>query len=137
MPAPNKSIVTRLYSEIARGNLDVIDELLATDFVEHEVVPGLPPTRDGVRQMFTGMRTGFPDFEIVVEDMIAEGDKVVVRGTMRGTQKGVFMGIPASGKAVNVPLADFFRLREGRVVEHWGVSDLGSMMQQLGTAGPA
>jgi steroid delta-isomerase-like uncharacterized protein len=137
MPAPNKSIVTRLYSEIARGNLDVIDELLATDFVEHEVVPGVPPTREGVRQMFTGMRTGFPDFEIVVEDMIAEGDKVVVRGTMRGTQKGVFMGIPASGKAVNVPLADFFRLREGRVVEHWGVFDLGSMMQQLGAAGPA
>jgi steroid delta-isomerase-like uncharacterized protein len=134
MSTPNKAIVARLYSEVSRGNLDVIDELLATDFVEHEVVPGLPPTRAGVRQMFVGMRTGFPDFQIVVEDMIAEGDKVFVRGRMQGTQRGAFMEIPASGKTVNVPVADFFRLNQGRIVEHWGVSDLGSMMQQLGAS---
>ena len=134
MSASNKDIVARLYSEVSRGNLDVIDERLANDVVEHEVLPGLPPTRAGVRQMFAGMRTGFPDFQIVADDMIAEDDKVFVRGTMRGTQRGVFMDIPASGKSVAVPFADFFRLTQGRVVEHWGVSDFGSMMQQLGAA---
>jgi steroid delta-isomerase-like uncharacterized protein len=131
MSTTNKSSVSRLYSEISRGNLDLIDELLAPDFVEHEVVPGMPPTRAGVRQMFAGMRAAFPDFQIIVEDSIAEGDKVFVRATMRGTQRGAFMDIPATGKSVQVPIADFFRFREGRIVEHWGVSDLGSMLQQL------
>jgi steroid delta-isomerase-like uncharacterized protein len=131
MTNPNKTNVSRLYGEISRGNLDLIDELLAPDFVEHEAVPGTPPTRAGVRQMFAGMRAAFPDFQIVVEDSIAEGDKVFVRATMRGTQRGAFMDIPATGKSVQVPIADFFRLREGKIVEHWGVSDLGSMLQQL------
>ena len=90
--------------------------------------------RSGVRQMFEGMRTGFPDFQIVAEDMIAEGDKVFVRATVRGTQRGPFMEIPASGKTINVPVADFFRLSQGRIVEHWGVSDIGSLMQQLRAA---
>ena len=131
MSSSNKAIVARLYRDVSSGNLDTIDETLSTDFVEHEVIPGMPPTRDGVRQMFAGMRTSFPDFQIIAEDMIAEGDKVFVRATMRGTQRGAFMEIPASGKTVNVLVADFFRLTEGRIVEHWGVLDMGLMMQQL------
>jgi len=134
MSTSNKAIVARLYSEVSRGNLNIIDELLSADFVEHEVTPELPPTRGGVRQMFDGMRAGFPDFALVVEDMIAEGDKVFVRAMMRGTHGGAFMNIPASGKKVSVPVADFFRLSRDKVVEHWGVSDLGSLMQQLGAA---
>lgn len=134
MSDSNKSIVTRAYSEVSKGNLDIIDELVSADLVEHEVTPGIPPTRDGVKQMFAGMRAAFPDFELVADDMIAEGDKVFVRATMRGTHRGDFMGIPASGKKVTVPVADFFRISEGKFVEHWGISDMGSMMQQLGGA---
>src|SRR5687768_5345782 len=115
MSTPNKTIVARLYREISSDNLDILDELLAINFVEHEVIPGLPSTRAGVRQMFAGMRAGFPDLQMVVEDMIAEGDKVFVRATMRGTQRGTFMEIPASGKKVQVAVADFFRLSEGRI----------------------
>ena len=84
--------------------------------------------------MFEGMRSGFPDLEIVSEDMIAEGDKVFVRATMRGTHRGVFMDLPATGRKVSVPVADFFRLDQGKVIEHWGVSDLGALRQQLGAA---
>lgn len=135
MSTANKAATSRLYTEVSRGNLDVIDVLLAPDFVEHEIIPGLPQTRAGVRQMFEGMRIGFPDYRIVVEDMIAEGDKVFVRATMHGTQNGPFLEMPASGKSITVPVADFFRFRNGLIVEHWGVSDSGSMMQQLGSAG--
>jgi steroid delta-isomerase-like uncharacterized protein len=132
MSSSNKTIVARLYSEVSQGNLNVIDELASTDLVEHEVTPGIPPTRAGVRQMFEGMRAAFPDFELVADDMIAEGDKVFVRATMRGTQRGDFMGMPASGKKVTATVADFFRISEGKVVEHWGVSDFASVMQQAG-----
>jgi len=133
MSTSNKTITARLYTEISRGNLGSIDELLAPDFVEHEVFPGLPPTREGVRQLFEGMRTGFPDLQIAVEDMIAEDDKVFVRASMHGTHNGIFMGIPGSGKSITVPVADFFRFNQGLIIEHWGVSDSGSMMQQLGS----
>ena len=134
MSASNKTIVARLYREISLGNLNIIEELASADFVEHEVMPGLSPTREGVRRMFEGMRARFPDFELVAEDMIAEGDKVFVRATMRGTHRGVFMGMPATGKQVHAPVADCFRLAQGKVVEHWGVNDFGSLMQQLGAA---
>lgn len=124
MSSSNKATTSRLYTEISRGNLDSIDELLAPDFVEHEAVPGVPPTREGVRQLFEKMRTGFPDFQFTVEDMIAEDDKVFVRATMHGTHGGTFMDIPGSGKSITVPVADFFRLNEGLIVEHWGYPTL-------------
>jgi predicted ester cyclase len=113
MSTSNKTIVARLYNEISRGNLNVIEELLAAEYMEHAVMPGLSPHRAGVRQLFEGMRAGFPDCEIVAEDMIAEGDKVLVRATMPGTHRGVFMDIPATGKNVSVPVADFFRIGPG------------------------
>ena len=134
MSAANKAVIARIYSEVSRGNLSIIEELLTPDFVEREVTPDLPPTRAGVRQMFEGMRTAFPDFQIHAEDIIAEGEKVFVRAAIRGTQRGPFMGVPASGKQINIIVADFFRLSQGKIVEHWGVADTGSMLKQLGTA---
>lgn len=131
MSAANKDLITRLYREVSQGNLNIIDEDLSDDFVEHEAMPGLAPTREGVRQMFESMRTAFTGFGIVADDMAAEGDRVFVRATMSGTHDGDFMGIPATGKKVTVPLADFFRIQDGKVAEHWGVSDFGSLMQQL------
>ena len=131
MSEEHKAIARRFYSSISAGNLDVIDQFVAADVVEHEEFPGLSSGRDGVRQMFEMMRAAFSDFTMTIEDIMAEDDRVVVRARMSGTHRGDFMEIPATGKRINVPFADFVRFEGGKVVEHWGVTDTGVMMEQL------
>ena len=127
----NKTIARRFYDAVNGGNLEIIDEIVDEKFVEHEEFPGLAGGREGLRQFFEMLRTAFPDFSMTIEDMVAEDDKVFIRATMKGTQKGEFMGISASGKQMAVPFADILRLDGGRVVEHWGITDTGTMMRQL------
>ena len=135
MSEANKAVAKRLYESINAGRLEIVDEVVAENFVEHERFPGVEPNREGVRQMFEMMRNAFPDFQMTIEDMIAEGDRVFIRALMAGTHKGEFLGMAPTGKRIAVPFADFVRLEAGRVVEHWGVTDSGAMMQQLGQGG--
>jgi steroid delta-isomerase-like uncharacterized protein len=129
----NKALTRRFYDQIANnGNLDLIDELIAEDFVDHEEFPGLPANREGLKQFFSMMRNAFDGFRMDVEDVIAEGDKVVARVTMKGTHKGKFMGIAGTGKTVKVDTIDIIRIVDGKAVEHWGVTDGMSMMEQIG-----
>ena len=134
MTEANKAAVLRFYGEMSKGNVGIIDEMVADDFVEHDEFPGLTPNKDGVRQFFQAMRAAFPDLEMIAEDMVAEDDKVFVRARMRGTQRGEFIGIPATGRQIDVPMGDFVRFKDGKVVEHWGATDTGMMMQQLGVS---
>jgi steroid delta-isomerase-like uncharacterized protein len=135
MTQDTKAIMRRFYDEVINGrNLDLIDELTTPDFIEHEEFPGLASGREGVKQFFSMMRTAFPDFRMNVEDMIAEGDKAVVRATLTGTHRGDFMGIPATGKSISVTVIDIVCFSGGKVAEHWGVSDTAGMMEQLGVA---
>jgi len=136
MSEANKALARRFYEEINKGNLAIIDELVADNLVEHEEIPGVEPTKAGVRQWMTLVRVAFPDFRMVQEDMVAEGDKVFIRARMTGTHKGEFMGIPATGKQIDVPFADIVRVAGGQAVEHWGITDTGAMLQQLGVAEP-
>jgi steroid delta-isomerase-like uncharacterized protein len=130
----NKAMFRRLMDEVVnKGNLDIIDELVAADVVEHEeLLPGLPQNREGVKQFFAILRSAFPDIKATIEDVIAEGDRVVARGTMSGTHQGEFMGIPATGKKVSFGAIDILRITNGKFVEHWGLTDSMAMMQQLG-----
>lgn len=129
----NSDLVSRFYTEVlAEGNLDVIDELCSEDFVEHEEFPGLGNDREGVKQFVTMMRGGFPDLHVAVDDVIATGDKVVARVRFQGTHQGEFMGVPASGARIDVPTIDIVRVSDGRVAEHWGVTDSMLLMQQVG-----
>ena len=130
----NKALLRRLMEEaFNRGNTSLIDELFAPDFVEHEELPpGLPAGSEGVKQLSTAFRSAFPDFKVAIDDMIAEGDKVVARSTWSGTHKGEFMGIPPTGKSVSFGVIDVIRIAGGKFVEHWGQMDNMSMMQQLG-----
>ena len=130
----DKALVLRFVEEIFnRGNMSVVDELFAPDFVEHEELPaGIPNDREGVIQLTTMLRSAFPDFKATIDDIIAEGNKVVIRMTWRGTQKGEFMGVPPSGKSVAVGVIDIIRIADGQFVEHWGQMDSMGMMQQLG-----
>lgn len=129
----NKALVKRFFDEVINGdNLDLIDELLTDDFVEHEEFPGLEPNRDGVKEFFRRFRSGFPDGTFTAEEMIAEGDTVAVRVTIRGTHQGEFIGIPATGKSVQVAAMDFISCKDGKMTAHWGVGDMVAMLQQLG-----
>ncbi len=133
MSAENKALMRRFYDEVNNGGaVALIDELFAADFVEHEEFPGLASGREGVKQFFTMIRTAFPDFRMDVDDLIAEGDKVVARSTMSGTHKGEFMGMAPSGKQFRVSAIDVVRFTDGKAVEHWGVTDAAGMMEQLG-----
>lgn len=124
--------VRRLYDLLSVGDVDGFAEFLADDFVEHEETPGLAPTKEGVKTFFRMYIAAFPDLRLNVEDVLASGDKVVARLRATGTHQGEFMGIPATGKHVDVQLIDIFRLGDGLVHEHWGVIDALAMMQQLG-----
>jgi len=123
----------RAYDLINAGDIDGFGELLADDFVEHEETPGLEPTREGVKAFFRMYVAAFPDLHFDAEDMIASGDKVVTRARATGTHQGEFLGIPATGKSIDVQLIDIVRFGDdGLGHEHWGVFDAMAMMQQLG-----
>ena len=129
----------RLYDLITAGDIEGFARHLADDFVEHEETPGLAPTKDGVKAFFRMQLAAFPDMRMDVEDVVANGDKTVARVRFTGTNRGEFMGMPATGKSVDVQLIDMFRFGDdGLVREHWGVLDALAMMQQLGVvpAGP-
>jgi steroid delta-isomerase-like uncharacterized protein len=133
----NKAIVRRAFEEDKKRNLAGILELYAPDYVIHGgEVYGLPPTFTpgvvGLKQLFATVWTAFPDEQAVVEDLIAEGDKVVHRYTARVTHQGEFMGVPATGKVVTYTGIYISHFAGGKVVEDWRqVDDLG-LMQQLG-----
>jgi len=128
----NTTVASRWYEEVFNaGNLALIDELFAPNFVDHD--PSNPlPGLEGVRQLVSMYRGAFPDLHLTIEDEITEGDKVVTRFTGRGTHKGPLMGIPPTGKRVTITAIDILRFEHGRIAEHWGNQDLLGMMRQLG-----
>jgi steroid delta-isomerase-like uncharacterized protein len=125
--------IRRLYDLINAGDIDGFGRQLADDFVEHNDNPGVPPTKAGTLQYFQMLVSAFPDFRMEVQDVIASGEKAVARVRVTGTQRGAFMGIPATGKSAAVELIDITRFGDdGLAREHWGVVDQLAMMQQLG-----
>ena len=125
--------VRRFYDLINANDIDAFGELLAEDFVEHEETPGLAPTKAGVLDFFRANFAAFPDMRMDAQDVFASGDKVTARVRLTGTHQGPFMGMPATGKQVDVQLIDIMRMGDdGLCHEHWGVLDALAMMQQLG-----
>jgi len=123
----------RLYDLINAGDIDGFGELLAEDFVEHEELPGLEPSKEGVKQLFHMYRAAFPDLRMDVQDVLVSGDKAVARVRATGTHQGEFLGMPATGKSVDVQLIDITRFGDDALArEHWGVFDSLAMLQQLG-----
>ncbi len=131
MADSNKELVRGFYERLNAADLDVIDVAVSDDFVDHEEMPGLEPNKAGVRALFEMFHAAFENAKFEVDDLIAEGDKVSARIRMTGTHRAEFMGIPATGRTIDVGVADYFRLADGIVVEHWGVMDTGALMQQL------
>ncbi len=127
----NTAIVRRLFEEVMKGNLAIADEFIAADYAQHSVF-GIPNGREGFKQFFMAFAAAVPDSHLVIEDVIAEGDKVVTRLTITGTQTGTLQGIPPTGKKFSMRGIDIFRVVDGKIVEHWDAVDQLGMLQQLG-----
>jgi steroid delta-isomerase-like uncharacterized protein len=132
MSTGNKAIVTRFYHEVVnQGNLALADELMDHGYIEHgnQAASGL----EGFKQFIANLAGAFPDLQITIEDLIAEGDKVVARVTVRATHLGTFMGdIPPSGVEVTFPGIDIFQIKDDKIVGRWNQRDLLGLMQQIG-----
>jgi steroid delta-isomerase-like uncharacterized protein len=129
----NKALLRRGIEEVInRGNFAVADEIIASDYVYRS--PGTPEVRgpDGLKQLVQGYRTAFPDLNMSVQEQIAEGDSVMTRWTATGTHRGELMGIPPTGKQVNVMGMIISRCAGGKIVEEVEIFDAMGMMQQLG-----
>jgi len=129
----NKAIVQRAAEEVmSKKNLAVVDELFAADYVSHAAGGQEVRGPEGVKQFLSMYDSAFPDMRETIEDMVAEGDKVVARVTMTGTHQGEFMGMAATGKQVTVTGIAILRIVGGKVVEEWREDDRLGVMQQLG-----
>ena len=132
-----KELERRFFDEMLnRGNLAVADDLFSSDSADHAGFPGQAPGRDGFKQAVVAMHKAFPDIHYTINDMVAEGERIATRWTLRGTHLGEFFGIAATGNAVSVEGIHILRFVEGQIVECWEVWDQLSMLRQLGTVPP-
>ena len=127
-----KDVARRYYDAVLnRGDVDLLDDLAAADYVEHDPLPGQGDGRQGLKDRVTMIATAFSQ-TFTIEDVIAEGDRVVVRWTGSGKHVGEFMGIPPTGRSFTIAGIDIHRIEGGRMAEHWHVVDQLSLLQQLG-----
>lgn len=128
----NKQIVQRYQEAYNANHLDALNDLVADDVLTPKIMPGLPPGLAGAKAVHETSLKGMPDFHTAIDDLIAEGDKVAARITMTGTHTGDFWGMPATGKTVRFTGMYIVRIKDGKIVEHWGEEDGVSLLQQLG-----
>jgi predicted ester cyclase len=128
----NKVLVRRFYDELNKGNLDIIDEMVCPDYVGH--FPGLPDLHGitALKPFHQAAMSTIPPRRITLEDLIAEGDKVIKRYSVFGVHKGEILGVSPTNKEVNITGFSILRLVNGRIVEQWGLDDMFSFFQQLG-----
>jgi steroid delta-isomerase-like uncharacterized protein len=136
MSEANKALVRRFYDALNKGDMDALDAFVAQDVVDHNPLPNQAPGLKGVKDAINVFRGGFPDIRVTNEDVLAEGNKVVVRSVGRGTNTGSMLGIPATGKQVEFGSIDIFVVKDGKLVEAWHVEELLQMMMQLGVVPP-
>ena len=128
----NIALVRRHVDEINNRNLAAAAECMTPDYVDHSDPPGTPPGPEPAIQRVQWFLAAFPDFQVTLEDVVAAGDKVVTYFVARGTHQGALMGIPPTGKQIEVRGMDINRLADGKMRERWAVLDQFGLLQQLG-----
>ena len=132
----NKAIMRQFWDVWEQGNIDLLDDLLAPEYVNHTLAtPDLPSGPEGVKEVVSMFRSGVPDLRVVIEDMIAEGDRVATRYALEGTHRGDLFGAAPTGRHLSIKSMTVERLSGGKIVEHWRVTDELDMMRQLGAIG--
>jgi steroid delta-isomerase-like uncharacterized protein len=128
-----RSVVRRNTEEVqGGGDFALFDELFADDFVDHTPQPGTSADKDGVRVLYKRLRGAFPDFRPEIHWQTVEDDVVTTFKIYHGTHLGPMFGIEPTGRTVKFETVDAMRVRDGRIVEHWGVANLFSLIEQLG-----
>lgn len=139
MQEANKELIRKYFKTIDEAgkiaNAEIIDDFLAEDFVEHNPFPGIPANRDGWKQVFIMFAKAAPGYHLI-DDLIAEGDKVVGRITAHGKHTGNLFGIPATNKEFSMAGIAIWRIKNGKIIEHWNQTDQVGMMTQLGALAP-
>ncbi len=132
MSEQNKSLVRRyLEQTINAGDVAAFDEFTSRDYIGH--MTGVPVfDHETHKQLLTAFRAAFPDLQVTIEDLIAEGDKVVSRSTYTGTHRGEFQGMPPTGKGFTISGMNITRIADDMIVEDWTVLDMLGMLQQIG-----
>lgn len=126
-------LIRRVNDEvISQGNYDIIDDLVADDFVEHQAMPGMPSGKDALRVFTETFRNAFPDLKAETLATCVQGDEVWAHTRITGTHQGEFNGIPPTGKSFSIEAFDRVKTKDGKAIEHWGASDDLGMMTQLG-----
>jgi predicted ester cyclase len=122
---------TVIEAAYGAGRLEVLDDLFAPDFVEHQA-DITPPTLEGVKRSIANLRNAFPDMGHTIEEMYADGDRLWARLSARGTQRGTFVGVPPTGKQIAITVIDECHFKDGKIIEHWGVADRLAALAQIG-----
>ena len=129
----HKDLIRRMIDEVwVKGNVDAAAQFIHLDAVDHRPGPGQSTGLKGMRQKYELIHQIFPDARLTIDDMIAEGDRVVLATTMRGTNTGSFMGLPPTGKEVEVFTLDLLTFRDGKIAEAVGAADMLDVLRQLG-----
>ena len=137
MSTDNRSVAKRIIEEAwNHGNLDALNEVVAPNYVGHDTLGPEIHGLEGFKKRVHSLRTAFPDLHLTVEDMFADGDVVITRFNSRGTHKGNFQGIAATGKSYKISAITISRYSDGKVVEGWIQVDALGLMQQLGVVPP-
>lgn len=133
----NKELVRRLYKEVyVDWNMELVDELVSTQFISHDWPKGSPTGPEGFRNFYSAIRSALPDARYEVDDLIAEGDKVVVRWRLLGTHKGAFGGIAPTGQSIALKGIAIYRVEGGKLIERWVVTDLHGLLQEIRGSSP-
>ena len=130
--AENKAIVRRYQEIYNSNNVEALNDVVAEDLLTPRMMPGMPQGLEGAKKIHRGTLLGMPDWHTQIEDLIAEGDKVVARITRTGTHTGDFFGFPATGKKISFTGIYIVRIANGKIIEHWGEEDSVGLLQQLG-----
>jgi steroid delta-isomerase-like uncharacterized protein len=130
--AMSADLVRRFHTELlAARDPAVVDAFFGEGFVSHNMPPGFPPGREGVKRFFSMFRDAFPDVTVEIDELVADGDRVAVATTFTGTHQGELMGMAPTGRRVSVTGIDIVRVSDGRIVEHRGLTDIVGLMRQL------
>jgi steroid delta-isomerase-like uncharacterized protein len=128
----NKAVIRRLGEAVNKGNLDVVDEIFASDYVRHDPSALLGDVgREEYKQVFTNLHRAFPDAQWKMEDLLVDGDKVIARWTFTGTHKGQFFNILPSGRKFTYPIIAIYRIADGKIAEDWHIFHALGLWQQL------
>jgi steroid delta-isomerase-like uncharacterized protein len=135
MSAENRALFQEFVNGMNKKDASFVDRLVDPDFVDHDPAPGQAPGLQGIKDLMQMFFTAFPDLHVTVNRLVADEDTVAGAVTTVGTQDGDFMGIPKSGMKISITELHMMRIANGKMVEHWGVGDGMTMMQQLGVMG--